>query len=48
MAGFDGGLTQHFLIEMIGSPRIFHRDPNRELEDINNEISTINEQVDKI
>lgn len=43
--GYDGGLTQHFLLEVVGGNPIYNLDTTRGIQDIDNEISTMNDQV---
>lgn len=47
VAGFDGGLTQHFLLEVVGGNPIYtSSDTTKSIpEIIDNEISTMNDQV---
>lgn len=47
MAGFDGGLAQHFLLEVVGGNPLYNSDTTRGggIQDIDNEISTMNDQV---
>lgn len=44
-AGFDGGLSQHFLLEVVGGVPIFNTDTTRDSQEIENEISTMNDQA---
>jgi len=44
-AGFDGGLLQHFLLEVVGGSPLFHTETTRDIDDMDNEISTMNDQV---
>lgn len=43
--GYDGGLTQHFLLEVVGGNPLYSLDTTRSIQDIDNEISTMNDQV---
>lgn len=47
VAGFDGGLEQHFLLEVVGGNPIYtSSDTTKSIPDIiDNEISTMNDQV---
>lgn len=46
VAGYDGGLTQHFLLEVVGGNPIYSTEVTRVGQDIiDNEISTMNDQV---
>lgn len=44
-AGFNGGLDQHFLLEVISSFPLYHTETTRDDHEIENEISTMNDQV---
>ncbi|KAJ6639885.1 Hemicentin-2 [Pseudolycoriella hygida] len=46
VAGYDGGLTQHFLLEVVGGNPIYSTEVTRVGQDIiDNEISTMNDQA---
>lgn len=48
VAGNDGGLTQYFLLEVIGGDPLYANDAGRSFADANvgdNELSTMNDQV---
>lgn len=46
VAGYDGGLTQHFLLEVVGGNPIYSTEVTKVGQDItDNEISTMNDQV---
>lgn len=42
--GFDGGLLQHFLLEVVGGNPIYSTETTRD-QDVDNEVSTMNDQV---
>lgn len=47
-AGFDGGLAQHFLLEVVGGTPVYSSETTRSsTSDFDNEISTMNDQVSK-
>ena len=46
VAGFDGGLSQSFLLEVVGGIPIYNSDATKSMPDMReNEISTMNDQV---
>lgn len=45
MAGFDGGLTQHFVLEVVGGNPIYSDTTRSFPNTMDNEISTMNDQV---
>lgn len=42
--GKDGGLTQHFLLEIVGGNSVYNYDPSR-TTDLDNDIPAMNDQV---
>jgi hypothetical protein len=47
-AGYDGGLTQHFLLEVVGGASIYNSPTTHTSNDIDNEIPTMNDQVNEL